>query len=119
MDWSQGNNSTWAVVGQDMKRLASRKLWVTILATVLVSLAEAIGIELEQESIIAIAGMVIAYVTGQAIVDRGKVVAEIQARIPGLIGNLTNLLEEVKKDELTILSEPQETAQKIVDGGYA
>ena len=103
-----------------MDKLKSRKLWVTILATALVSLAEAIGIELEQESIVAIAGMVIAYVTGQAIVDRGKVVAEIQARIPGLVGNLNNLLEDVRKDELSVLPEdPREVAQKIIDGGYA
>ena len=114
------NNSTWVIVLEDMDKLKSRKLWITILATALMVLAKKAGIDLEQEMLLAIAGMVIAYVTGQAIVDRGKVVAEIQARIPAMTGAFEKLLTAIEADEESKVSqEDRQAVEKIVTGGYS
>ncbi len=79
-----------------MERLKSRKLWVTIGAGAVVVLAKQYGIELDEGSLIAIATMVIGYVTGQAIVDRGKVVAEVQGKVPALVSALQDALETIE-----------------------
>lgn len=48
-------------------KLASRKLWMTVLGSVLATLAD--QLQLDPETIYAIAGMVGTYVLGQGVVD--------------------------------------------------
>lgn len=102
-----------------MDKLKSRKLWVTVLATAMVTIAEAVGIDLSQDSLIALATIVIAYVAGQAVVDRGKVNAEVQAHIPAMIDTLTNMLASVEAGKLNVTEEDRKAAEDIVAGGYA
>ncbi len=79
-----------------MERLKSRKLWVTIAAGVLVTLGQQFGIELDTASLISLGLMVVAYVGGQSIVDRGKVVAEVQSKLPQMIAALNALAQTVE-----------------------
>ncbi len=81
-----------------MERLKSRKLWVTIVAGVLVTLGQQFGIELDTASLISLGLMVVAYVGGQSIVDRGKVVAEVQSKLPQMIAALNTLAQSVESN---------------------
>ena len=51
-------------------KLKSRKLWVTILTTALITLLTALGFD--EESVTKIAGVAGAYLLGQGIADHGK-----------------------------------------------
>ncbi len=55
-----------------MDKLKSRKFWVAIIAGAIVVGASELGFDLEQESVVAFTAIVIAYLTGQSIVDRQK-----------------------------------------------
>ncbi len=55
-----------------MDKLKSRKFWVAIIAGAIVVGAAEFGFDLEQESVVAFTAIVIAYLTGQSIVDRQK-----------------------------------------------
>lgn len=50
-------------------RLASRKLWVSIITPLVIIVAKAIGIELSDNVVMSISGVVSAYILGQAYVD--------------------------------------------------
>ena len=50
-------------------KLKSRKLWITALVPILGLIAKAIGVELSDAAITAVAGIVIAYLVGQSYVD--------------------------------------------------
>lgn len=78
-----------------MEKIKSRKLWITVLAGALVAFGEQFGIDLDPEQLIAIAGMVLAYVGSQAVVDRGKVVAEVKASVPELMTTLQGVMNEL------------------------
>jgi len=67
-----------------MSRLASRKLWVTAIAGVLVTIGQEFGVELDPEQLISLGLMVAAYVGGQAVVDKAKVQAEVAAGVEQL-----------------------------------
>ena len=82
-----------------MERLKSRKLWVTIVAGALVTIGDEFGIELDTASLISLGLMVVAYVGGQSIVDRGKVVAEVQGKLPQMIAALNTLAKVVENNE--------------------
>jgi uncharacterized membrane protein len=55
-----------------MDKLKSRKLWVSVVAAVLVVIGDELGLPIEEETLIAFAAIVVTYVTGQAIVDKQK-----------------------------------------------
>ena len=55
-----------------MDKLKSRKLWVSIIAAILVVVGDEFGLPIEEEALIAFAAIVVAYVTGQAVIDRQK-----------------------------------------------
>ena len=78
-----------------MEKIRSRKLWITVLAGALVAFGGQFGIDLDSEQLIAIGGMVLAYVGSQAVVDRGKVVAEVKASVPELMRTLENAMKEL------------------------
>ncbi len=92
-----------------MERLKSRKLWVTIIAAALVTLGDQFGIVLETESLIAVATMVIAYITGQAVVDKNKVAAEVQSQIPAMMSSLETALAAVAASEQWSIQNKQGT----------
>jgi hypothetical protein len=86
-----------------MYRLASRKLWLTIIGGAIVTLGQEFGIDLDVEQIIALGGIIAAYVTGEAMVDKQRVQAEVAAGVEKLkseatsiISALVNKAEEVK-----------------------
>ncbi len=70
-------------------------MWITVLAGALVAFGEQFGIDLDTEQLAAIGGMVLAYVGSQAVVDRGKVVAEVKASVPELMRTLETALKEL------------------------
>ena len=78
-----------------MDRLKSRKLWVTVAAGALVAFGEQFGVDLDSEQLIAIGSMVLAYIGSQAVVDRGKVVAEVKASVPELMATLETALKQL------------------------
>ncbi len=55
-----------------MDKLKSRKFWIAIIAGGIVVGASELGFDLEQETVVAFTAIVIAYLTGQSIVDRQK-----------------------------------------------
>ena len=52
-----------------MYKLKSRKFWMAVVAALLVVANEGLGLGLPEDSIMAVAGVVIAYVLGEAYVD--------------------------------------------------
>ena len=52
-----------------MNKLKSRKFWITALVPILGLIAKAMGLELSDATISAVAGIVIAYLVGQSLVD--------------------------------------------------
>ncbi len=93
-----------------MDRLKSRKLWVTIAAGALVAFGEQFGIVLDDATVLSLVGLVAAYVGGQAVVDRGQVVAEVQSQTPVLVKALNDALQRIavleEQDTEDPLSEP-------------
>ncbi len=81
-----------------MERLRSRKLWIAVLAGGLVAFAEQFGIDLDMEQIISIGAIAAAYIGGQAVVDRGKVVAEVQEKVPQLVAALNEIAKTLEED---------------------
>jgi uncharacterized membrane protein (DUF441 family) len=67
-----------------MERLSSRKLWIAVGGAAIVALAEQFGVELDPEQVITFGSIIVAYITGQAIVDKNKVQAEVDASVAGL-----------------------------------
>ena len=57
-----------------LDKLKSRKLWISVLGTAFIALAKGLSIEISDEQIMSIAGIVMAYVAGQGYVDgqRGR-----------------------------------------------
>ena len=55
-----------------MNKLKSRKLWVSVIAAVLVAVGDELGLPIEEETLLAFAAIIVAYVTGQSIVDGQK-----------------------------------------------
>jgi uncharacterized membrane protein (DUF441 family) len=85
-----------------VEQLKSRKLWVTIVSGILVTLGQQFGLELDGEQLISLGLMVAAYIGGQAAVDHAKVKAEVAAGVDQLkleantiIAALTAKLQEV------------------------
>lgn len=52
-----------------MNKLKSRKLWMAVAGAVLVIANEGLGLNLPEDSILALAGILIAYILGQGLVD--------------------------------------------------
>ena len=53
-----------------MDKLKSRKLWMTVFGSAVVAFGEQFGIELDTEQIIAISGMILAYLGTQGVIDK-------------------------------------------------
>lgn len=53
-----------------MGKFASRKFLVTLISAAFVALNQALGLDLSEETILAVAGIVVAYLAGQSYVDR-------------------------------------------------
>lgn len=70
---------------------------MTIVAGVLVTLGSKFGIELDPEQLISLGAMVVAYVTGQAVVDKNKIAAEVQERVPSMITALNEALVRLNR----------------------
>ncbi len=52
-----------------MEKLKSRKLWLAVVAAVLVVLNEGLGWGIDSEAVLGFAGIIIAYLLGQGYVD--------------------------------------------------
>ena len=55
-----------------MDKLKSRKLWLAVVGGLLVVLNEGLGLGIDSEAVLALAGIIIAYVLGQSGVDAVK-----------------------------------------------
>jgi len=81
-----------------MERLKSRKLWITVLAGAVVAFADQFGVNLDPEQVISIGVIAAAYIGGQSVVDRGRVVAEVQGKIPQLVASLNEIARSLEED---------------------
>ena len=86
-----------------MDAFISRKFIVAVVTAAVIALNEKLGLSLDPEAVIAFGSIAIAYITGQAVVDKGKVQAEVAAGVSQLkleansiINALTSKLEEVQ-----------------------
>lgn len=86
-----------------MQRLASRKLWISLIAGALVTFGAEFGVDLDPENLITLGTIVAAYVFGEAAVDRARINAEVAAgtelikqNANAIIANLGAQLEEYK-----------------------
>ena len=52
-----------------MDKLKSRKLWMAVAGALLVIANEGLGLGLPEDSILALAGILVAYILGQGVVD--------------------------------------------------
>ena len=55
-----------------MDKLKSRKLWMAVVGAVLLVLNEGLDLGINPEAILAVAGIIIAYVLGQGAVDTAR-----------------------------------------------
>jgi hypothetical protein len=62
-----------------MDAFLSRKFLVSVAGFAIVALNEKFGLSLDPEAVIGLVSIVVAYVTGQAVVDKNKVNAEAKA----------------------------------------
>jgi hypothetical protein len=67
-----------------MDAFLSRKFIVSVVGAAVIALNEKLGLNLDPEVVIAFGSIVIAYVTGQAVVDKNKVQAEVAASVSQL-----------------------------------
>ena len=81
-----------------MEKLASRKLWITIVAGLIVTIGQQFGIELDPASLIALGGTVMAYVFGQAQIDKQKVITEIDAGVAALAANANAIIASLNAE---------------------
>jgi len=58
-----------------MDKLKSRKLWVTLSGVAVVAVATFLGVEVPDETMQSLLGMIAAYVVGQGVVDAAGAVA--------------------------------------------
>jgi hypothetical protein len=88
-----------------MDAFLSRKFIVSVVGAAVIALNEKLGLSLDPEVVIAFGSIIIAYVTGQAVVDKNKVQAEVAASVSQLkteanaiISALTAKLESLQGD---------------------
>jgi len=55
-----------------MSKLKSRKFWMAIVAAAVLVLNDGLGMHLDKETIMTLAGVVISYILGQSYVDANK-----------------------------------------------
>ena len=87
-----------------MYRLRSRKLWLTVIAGAIVTIGESFGIALEAEQIITLGGLIAAYVTGEAMVDKQRVQSEVAAGVTQLKLEANTIISALnaKVEELSV-----------------
>jgi hypothetical protein len=84
-----------------MEVLKSRKLWVAIASFITIALNSEFGLNLDPEAIVSLAIVASAYIGGQAVVDRSKVAAELDAQklqLNAYIIQLTEALQRLQKE---------------------
>ncbi len=54
-------------------RLRSRKFWLAVITPLVIIVTRALGLELEQDAIVAISAVISAYILGEAYVDSRKI----------------------------------------------
>lgn len=58
-----------------MSQLRSRKLWMSLVTAALVVANRGLGLNLPEESVLAVAGIAVSYVLGQGAVDAARELA--------------------------------------------
>lgn len=51
------------------EKLKSRKFWVTVVSAILIVLNEGLGLDIDSETVLGFAGIIISYLLGQSYVD--------------------------------------------------
>lgn len=82
------------------ERLKSRKFWITVVTGLVVTLNDALGIGLDEDTITQVVTVVAAYVVGQGVVD----------------ATISN--SEAKKYQAWISTLPQQQTKKDPDPGF-
>ena len=55
-----------------MNKLKSRKFWMAVLTALLIILNDGLGLDIPNESLISIVGIVVAYIAGESYIDSKK-----------------------------------------------
>jgi len=85
-----------------MDKLKSRKLWVSLVAGLLVTVGQQFGLDLDPEQLISLGLIVLGYVGGQSVVDKAKVQAEVQyhvAQLNDYIASRNAVLQGIQADQ--------------------
>jgi hypothetical protein len=62
-----------------MEAFISRKFLVSVIGAAVIALNEKFGLSLDPEAVFTLGSIIVAYVTGQAVVDKNKLNAEAKA----------------------------------------
>lgn len=92
-----------------MEAFLSRKFLVSVVGFAVLALNEKFGLSLDPEAVFALGSIIVAYVTGQAVVDKNKVNAEakavaeagmveLKAQANAIISALTAKLEAIQAE---------------------
>jgi len=68
-------------MGTFWQRIKSRKFLIAVAGIVIFILSQFFGVDFDMEATIALAGTIIAYITGEALVDNGRAKAEVAAQV--------------------------------------
>jgi len=75
-------------------RLKSRKFLIAIAGVLIFVLSQFFGADFDIEATLALAGTIIAYITGEALVDNGRAKAEIAAEVEFWRGQRSSLEDQ-------------------------
>ena len=64
-----------------LQRLTSRKFLVSIIAGLIITFGENFGIDLDPEQVAGLVGVVAAFVTGEAVIDKQRVSALVASEV--------------------------------------
>lgn len=78
-------------------KLASRKLWVTVVSVAIAAFSREIGIDISDGTVFAFAGIVSSYLVGQSVVDFTAAKRIAAENAEEWTVSLTNLLNSIDK----------------------
>jgi hypothetical protein len=64
-----------------LQRLTSRKFLISIIAGLIITFGENFGIDLDPEQVAGLVGVVAAFVTGEAVIDKQRVSALVASEV--------------------------------------
>ena len=89
-----------------LQRLTSRKFLISIIAGLIITFGENFGIDLDPEQVAGLVGVVAAFVTGEAVIDKQRVSALVASEVEQFkvqantyVASLQKKLESLQAEE--------------------